>query len=200
MIAVIAEKPSVAKDIARVLGANKHRDGYKEGNEYMVTWAFGHLAALAPPEMYGISKIPIIPKDFKLVSRREKTVNGYQPDKDALKQLKVIKSVFEKCQSIVVATDSAREGELVFRNIYKLLECDKPFSRLWISSLTDKAITDGFARLKPGADYDSLYFSAEARAQADWLVGMNCSRALSMITGDNNQSLGRVQTPTLAMV
>ena len=200
MIAVIAEKPSVAKDIARVLGANQFKDGYREGNGYMVTWAFGHLAVLAPPEMYGISKIPIIPTHFKLVSRREKTVNGYQPDKDAMKQLKVIKSVFEKCQNIIVGTDSGREGELIFRNIYRLLECDKPFTRLWISSLTDKAITEGFARLKPGTDYNSLYYAAEARAHADWLVGMNCSRALSMVTGDNNQSLGRVQTPTLAMV
>ena len=200
MITVIAEKPSQAKDIARVLGATQFKNGYREGNGYWVTWAFGHLAVLAPPEMYGSSKLPIIPTNFKLVSRREKTVNGYQPDKDALKQLKVIKSVFEKCESIIVATDAAREGEAIFRNIYRLLECDKPFSRLWISSLTDKAITDGFARLKPGIDYDSLAFAAEARAQADWLVGMNCSRALSIITGDNNQSLGRVQTPTLAMV
>ena len=129
MIAILAEKPSVAKDIARVLGANQFKDGYKEGNGYMVTWAFGHLAVLAPPEMYGSSKIPIIPGVFKLVSRREKTVNGYQPDKAALKQLKVIKLVFEKCESIIVATDAAREGEATFRNIYRLLECDKPFSR-----------------------------------------------------------------------
>jgi len=200
MIAIIAEKPSVARDIARVLGVKDKKDGYMEGNGYLVTWAFGHLAALAPPEMYDIKKLPIIPVSFKLVSRREKTAKGYEPDKAALKQLKVIKSVFERCHSIVVATDAGREGEWIFRSIYKLLECNKPFSRLWISSLTDKAITAGFANLKRGADFDSLYEAAEARAHADWLVGMNGSRALAMIAGDNNHSLGRVQTPTLAMV
>jgi DNA topoisomerase-3 len=200
MTAILAEKPSVAKDVARVLGVNGKKDGYMEGNGYLVTWAFGHLAVLAPPETYGITKIPVIPHQFKPVARREKTANGYQPDSAALKQLKVIKSVFDKCDSIIVATDAAREGELIFRNIFKLLECEKPFSRLWISSLTDKAISDGFARLKPGADFDSLYFAAESRAYADWLVGINGSRALSMITGDKNHSPGRVQTPALAMV
>ena len=200
MIAIIAEKPSVARDIARVLGVKDKKDGYLEGNGYMVTWAFGHLAALAPPEMYDIKKLPVIPVSFKLVSRREKTAKGYEPDKAALKQLKDIKSVFERSQSIIVATDAGREGELIFRNIYRLLDCDKPFSRLWISSLTDKAITEGFANLKSGSDFDSLYFAAEARAHADWLVGMNGSRALSIIAGDNNHSIGRVQTPTLAIV
>jgi DNA topoisomerase-3 len=200
MIAIIAEKSSVAKDIARVLGVRKNMDGYMEGSGYLITWAFGHLAVLAPPESYGATKIPVIPDVFKLVSRREKTVNGYEPDKSALKQLKVIKSVFDRCDRIIVATDSAREGELIFRNIYKLLDCDKPFERLWISSLTDKAISEGLKNLKPGRDYDSLYLVAEARSCADWLVGLNASRALAAVTGDGNSSLGRVQTPTLAMV
>ena len=200
MKAVIAEKPSVAKDIARVLGASEKKEGYIEGNGYMVTWAFGHLSVLAPPEMYNIKKLPIIPANFKLVARREKTAKGYEADKAALKQLKIIKSVFDKSGSIIVATDAAREGEAIFRNIYRLLECDKPFSRLWISSLTDKAISEGFANLKPGSAYDSLYYAAEARAHADWLIGINSSRALAMASGDNNHSLGRVQTPTLAMV
>ena len=113
MIAIIAEKPSVARDIARVLGVNGKKDGYMEGNGYLITWAFGHLAALAPPEMYNIKKLPIIPVGFKLVSRREKTAKGYQPDSSALRQLKVIKSVFERSQSIIVATDAGREEEWI---------------------------------------------------------------------------------------
>jgi DNA topoisomerase-3 len=161
----------VAKDIARVLGIVENRDGYMEGNGYLITWAFGHLAVLAPPESYGITGIPVIPNTFKLVSRRERTANGYEPDKGALKQLKVIKSVFDRCDSIIVATDAGREGCLIFRNIYRLLDYDKPFERLWISSLTDKAITEGLKNLKPGNVYDSLYFAAEARSHADWLVG-----------------------------
>lgn len=200
MTAIIAEKPSVARDIARVLGVDGKQDGYIEGNGYMVTWSFGHLVTLAPPEAYGITGIPVFPDTFKLVSRREKTGNGNEPDPSALRQLKIIRSVFDKCRQIIVATDAGREGELIFRFIYRLLECDKPFSRLWISSLTDRAITEGFKNLKPGSDCDSLYLAAEARSQADWLVGINASRALSQVTGDMNSSLGRVQTPTLAMV
>jgi DNA topoisomerase-3 len=200
MITVIAEKPSVGKDIALVLGVNQKKDGYFEGNGYFVTWSFGHLSVLVPPEMYAITKIPIIPSAFKLVSRSEKTANGYEADISALKQLKVIKYLFERSDSIICATDASREGENIFRNIYNLLDCKKPFSRLWISSLTDKAIMEGFQNLKSGSEYDALFYAAEARSHADWLIGINASRSLSMITGDYNNSLGRVQTPTLAMV
>ena len=171
-----------------------------EGNGYVITWAFGHLVSLAPPEMYDKTTLPLIPSVFKLVSRREKTPHGYEPDREAIKQLKIIKSVFSRCSSIIVATDAGREGELIFRLIYRFLDCSKPFSRLWISSLTDRAIADGFRNLKPGSMYDNLYLAAEARSHIDWVIGINASRTLQALTGDDNNSLGRVQTPTLAMV
>lgn len=201
---IIAEKPSVARDIARIVGANSKQDGYLEGNGYLVTWAMGHLIALAMPEAYGYAAykaedLPIRPNPFQLIVRQVRREKDFVSDPSALKQLKVIRSCFDKADHIIVATDAGREGELIFRWIYARLGCRKPFDRLWISSLTDKAIRDGLSNLKPGSSYDNLYHSAKARAEADWLVGINASRALS-IARKGGYSLGRVQTPTLAMV
>ena len=201
---IIAEKPSVARDIARIVGATTKQDGYLEGCGYVVTWAMGHLIALAMPEAYGFSAykaedLPIRPNPFQLVVRQVRKDKEYVSDPAALKQLKVIRSCFDKADRIIVATDAGREGELIFRYIYQYLDCKKPFERLWISSLTDKAIREGLSNLKPGRHYDNLYHSAKARSEADWLVGINASRALS-IARKGGYSLGRVQTPTLAMV
>ena len=201
---IIAEKPSVARDIARIVGADSKQDGYMEGNGYLVTWAMGHLIALAMPETYGFSAykaedLPIRPNPFQLVVRQVRKDKDYISDPAALKQLKVIRSCFDKADRIIVATDAGREGELIFRYIYQHLGCRKPFDRLWISSLTDKAIREGLANLNTGSLYDNLYYSAKARSEADWLVGINASRALS-IARKGSYSLGRVQTPTLAMV
>lgn len=201
---IIAEKPSVARDIARIVGATSKQDGYLEGSDYVVTWAMGHLIALAMPEAYGFSAykaedLPIRPNPFQLVVRQVRKDKEYISDSAALKQLKVIRSCFDKADRIIVATDAGREGELIFRYIYSYLNCHKPFDRLWISSLTDKAIREGLSNLKPGNSYDNLYYSAKARSEADWLVGINASRALS-IARKGGYSLGRVQTPTLAMV
>ena len=201
---IIAEKPSVARDIARIVGATSKQDGYMEGCGYVVTWAMGHLIALAMPEAYGFSAykaedLPIRPNPFQLVVRQVRKDKEYVSDPAALKQLKVIRSCFDKADRIIVATDAGREGELIFRYIYSYLNCHKPFDRLWISSLTDKAICEGLSNLKPGNCYDNLYHSAKARSEADWLVGINASRALS-IARKGGYSLGRVQTPTLAMV
>ena len=201
---IIAEKPSVARDIARIVGARSKQDGYMEGCGYVVTWAMGHLIALAMPEAYGFSAykaedLPIRPNPFQLVVRQVHKDKEYISDPAALKQLKVIRSCFDKTDRIIVATDAGREGELIFRYIYQHLGCRKPFDRLWISSLTDKAIREGLSNLKPGDYYDNLYYSAKARSEADWLVGINASRALS-IARKGGYSLGRVQTPTLAMV
>ncbi|MDH6309462.1 DNA topoisomerase-3 [Dysgonomonas sp. PFB1-18] len=205
MIAIITEKPSVGQDIARVLNITKKKNGYIEGNGYMVTWAYGHLVSLAYPEDYGIKsfdaeKLPVLPDPFKLIPRKTKTKKGYQTDGTAKKQLETIAYVFSKCDSIIVATDAGREGELIFRFIYSYLNCKKPFSRLWISSLTDSAIKEGFENLRDGSAYDNLYLAADARSKADWLLGINASRALCIASGDGNNSLGRVQTPTLAMI
>ena len=201
---IIAEKPSVARDIARIVGASNKQDGYMGGNGYLVTWAMGHLIALAMPEAYGFSAykgedLPIRPNPFQLVVRQVRKDKEYHDDPTALKQLKVIHSCFGKADRIIVATDAGREGELIFRYIYSYLNCHKPFNRLWISSLTDKAIREGLSNLKPGSSYDNLYYSAKARSEADWLVGINASRALS-IARRGGYSLGRVQTPTLSMV
>ena len=201
---IIAEKPSVARDIARIVGANSKQKGYMEGNGYLVTWAMGHLIALAMPEAYGFSAykaedLPIRPNPFQLIVRQVRKDKEYVSDPAALKQLKVIRSCFDKADRIIVATDAGREGELIFRYIYQYLDCHKPFDRLWISSLTDKAIREGLSNLKPSSSYDNLYHSAKARSEADWLVGINASRALS-IARKGSYSLGRVQTSTLSMV
>ena len=205
MIALIAEKPSVAKDIARIIGATGRNDGYLSGNGYMVTWAFGHLIQLAMPEAYGVANfrkesLPILPTDFQLIPRQVKAEKGYKADPGVLKQLKVIKEVFDQCDKIIVATDAGREGELIFRYIFHYLNCRKPFVRLWISSLTDKAIREGLDNLQPGGRYDNLYLSAKSRSEADWLIGINATQALSVAAGQGVFSLGRVQTPTLVMI
>ena len=205
MIALIAEKPSVAKDIARIIGATQRNDGYLSGNGYMVTWAFGHLIQLAMPEAYGVANfrresLPILPSDFRLIPRQVKAEKGYKADPGVLKQLKVIKEVFDQCDRIIVATDAGREGELIFRYIFHYLNCRKPFVRLWISSLTDKAIREGMDNLQPGGRYDNLYLSAKSRSEADWLIGINATQALSVAAGQGVFSLGRVQTPTLVMI
>ena len=205
MIALIAEKPSVAKDIARIIGATQRNDGYLSGNGYMVTWAFGHLIQLAMPEAYGVANfrresLPIIPADFQLIPRQVKAEKGYKADPGVLKQLKVIKEVFDQCDRIIVATDAGREGELIFRYIFHYLSCHKPFVRLWISSLTDRAIREGMENLQPGERYDNLYLAAKSRSEADWLIGINATQALSVAAGQGVFSLGRVQTPTLMMI
>ena len=201
---IIAEKPSVARDIARIVGANGKQDGYLEGNGYLVTWAMGHLITLAMPEAYGFAAykaedLPIRPNPFRLIVRQVRKDKEYTAAPAALKQLKAIRGCFDSADRIIVATDAGREGELIFRYIYQHLNCHKPFERLWISSLTDKAIREGLSNLKPGSHYDNLYHSAKARSEADWLVGINASRALS-IARRGGYSLGRVQTPILAMV
>lgn len=202
---IIAEKPSVARDIAAIVGADNRKEGYLEGGGYAVTWAFGHLVGLAMPADYGITgfqaeNLPILPATFKLIPRQIKDGKEYKPDPGVLKQLKIIRELFDKCERIVVATDAGREGELIFRYLYAYLNGDKPFDRLWISSLTDQAIRNGLNNLRPGKQYDNLYLSAKARSQADWLVGINASQALSISAGSGVWSLGRVQTPTLAMI
>lgn len=205
MIAIIAEKPSVGQEIARVVGATEKKDGYITGNGYMVTWALGHLVSLALPGTYGYTRttaedLPMLPEPFRLVERQIRTDRGMVTDIAAGRQLKVIDGVFSECDSIIVATDAGREGELIFRWIYSHLGCTKPFKRLWFSSLTDEAIRKGMADLREGYEYDSLYAAADSRAKADWLVGMNASRALAAVSGSANNSIGRVQTPTLAMI
>jgi DNA topoisomerase-3 len=205
MKVIIAEKPSVARDIAAIVGATSRKDGYLEGNGYAVTWAFGHLIGLAMPEEYGIKgfqkeNLPILPEDFKLIPRHIKEGKEYKPDPGAMKQLTIIRELFDKCDCIIDCCDAGREGELIFRYVYNYLACKKPFDRLWISSLTDQSIRKGLENLRPGKEYDNLYFSAKARSQADWLVGINASQALSISAGSGVWSLGRVQTPTLAMV
>lgn len=205
MKAIIAEKPSVAREIATLLGATEKRDGYLAGNGYEVTWALGHLVGLAMPEDYGVSgfqreALPILPDPFILTIRKIKKDKTYVPDSGALKQLKTIEQVCGRCDSIIVATDAGREGELIFRYIYEYLKCRKPFERLWISSLTEKAIKQGFENLKAGSDFDGLFRAGQGRSRADWLVGINASQALSISAGRGVYSLGRVQTPTLALI
>ncbi len=196
-VAVLAEKPSVARDIARVLGATKQGQGYLHGNGYVVTWAIGHLVALAQPheiqpewKHWRRDLLPMLPRDWPLVVY-EKT----QP------QFEVVRKILNspKVARLVCATDAGREGELIFRYIYEAAGCRKPFSRLWISSLTPDAIRKGFGELKDGAAYDPLADAARGRSRADWLVGMNLSRAYTLAL-DDDLSVGRVQTPTLAML
>jgi DNA topoisomerase-3 len=196
-VAVVAEKPSVARDIARVLGAGGKGDGYLHGNGYVVTWAIGHLAALAQPheihpewKQWRRDLLPMLPREWPLVI--------YQKTKD---QFETVKRILTsgKVSRVVCATDAGREGELIFRYIYEAAGCAKPVQRLWISSLTPEAIRRGFEQLRPGSQYDPLADAARGRSRADWLVGMNLSRAYSLTYGED-LSVGRVQTPTLAML
>lgn len=205
MKTIIAEKPSVAKEIAHIVGADKREEGYMQGNGYFVTWAFGHLVQPAMPETYGMKgfhaeNLPVIPDPFVLVPRQVKTENGYKPDAGVLAQIKIIGKLFDSSERIIVATDAGREGELIFRYLYAYLGCRKPFDRLWISSLTDTAIREGLQNLRDGKEYDNLYHAAKARSEADWLVGINGTQALTIAAGRGTYSVGRVQTPTLGMV
>ena len=173
MIAIVTDRPNVGREIARVLGAGRKENGYMTGNGYMVTWALGHLVSLALPGTYGYTRttaedLPMIPEPFRLVPRQIRTDRGMVTDIAAGKQLKIIDEVFSKCDSIIVATDAGREGELIFRWIYSYLGYTKPFRRLWISSLTDEAIREGMANLREGSGYDSLYAATAVRRPTGW--------------------------------
>ena len=195
----------MAREIARIVGATKREEGYFEGGGYAVTWAFGHLVQLAMPDGYGIrgfvrDNLPVIPDTFRLVPRQVKTEKGYKPDSGVVTQIKTVARLFKESEQIIVATDAGREGELIFRYLYHYTGCTTPFVRLWISSLTDKAIREGLRNLEAGGKYDDLYLAAKARSESDWLVGINGTQALSIAAGHGTYSVGRVQTPTLAMV
>lgn len=194
---VIAEKPSVAISIAKVIGANKKKDGYYEGNGYRVSWCVGHLIQMANPDAYdekyakwNITDLPIVPKNYK-----------YEIAKSTRKQFNILKKLMndKEIDSVINACDAGREGESIFRLVYNEAKCKKKMKRLWISSMEDSAIKEGFDDLTDGKDYDNLFESAQARAIADWLVGMNISRLYSCLY-QQNYSVGRVQTPTLAMI
>ena len=194
---VIAEKPSVARSIAGVIGAKQKQDGYMEGNGYLVSWCIGHLVSLADAGAYNerfkkwsYDDLPILPQQWQYIIPAEKK-----------KQFEILRFLMERpdVESLVCATDAGREGELIFRFVYQMAGCKKPFKRLWISSMEDAAIREGFANLKPGADYDNLYQSALCRAQADWLVGINATRLFSILY-HKTLTVGRVQTPTLKML
>lgn len=201
MIVVLAEKPSVARDIAKCLNATHKHDGYIEGNGFVVTWAFGHLVELKEPEEYDISlkkwsieTLPIVPEEFQLRPKENES---------SQKQLNIINKLFKEANEIICATDAGREGELIFRYIQSWSETtNKPFKRLWISSLTTDAITNGFKNLKDGKMFDPLYKAAKCRSEADWIVGMNATRFFTVKHGGYNNlwSIGRVQTPVLAMI
>lgn len=194
---VIAEKPSVAMSLAAVLGANEKKDGYLEGGGYLVSWCIGHLLELAQPEAYGeqyarwrYADLPILPETWK-----------YEVPKDKKKQLALLCRLMKDkgVDSVVCATDAGREGELIFRLVYEHAGCKKPMERLWISSMEDAAIRDGFEHLRPGSDYDTLYDVAVCRAGADWLVGINATRLFSVLYGVT-LNVGRVMSPTLALL
>ena len=196
-IVVLAEKPSVGRDIARVIGCKTRGDGCLVGEEYIVTWAVGHLVTLAEPDemddkykKWTFSTLPILPDEIPL-----KVIHGTRS------QFSIVKKLIndKETDSLICATDAGREGELIFRYIYEKAGCKKPFRRLWISSMTDEAIREGFREIRPGQDYDGLYESARCRSKADWLVGMNASRAFTL-KYDTLLSVGRVQTPTLAIL
>ncbi len=193
---VLAEKPSVAQSIAKVLGANKRSDGYLEGNGYLVSWCVGHLVELAQPEAYDerygkwvYNDLPIFPTDWK-----------YEVSSATRKQFGILKKLMarEDVTSLVCATDAGREGELIFRLVYHQCRCKKPVERLWISSMEDSAIQEGFDNLRPGTEYDALYEAALCRERADWIVGINATRLFSTLYGQT-LNVGRVMTPTLAM-
>ena len=195
---VITEKPSVAQSIAMVIGAKERCDGYLKGNGYIVSWCVGHLVELATPEVYDealkrwtYNTLPIMPTDWKYVIK-----------KDTKAQFKVLKDLMKNgdITAIVCATDAGREGELIFRLVYEQARCSKPIKRLWISSMEESAIRDGFDHLRPGAEYDNLYASALCRQQADWLVGLNGTRLFTVLYRSKVLKVGRVQTPTLAML
>lgn len=194
---VLAEKPSVAKEIAKVLGARQGGDGFISGGQYIVTWALGHLVTLADPETYGaqykswnLESLPMLPSKMQLVVIKETS-----------KQFRIVQGLLKRADvsDIIIATDSGREGELVARWIMMKAGCNKPAKRLWISSQTAKAVKDGFNNLKPSREYDNLFLSAQSRAEADWLVGLNVTRALTC-KHNAQLSAGRVQTPTLALI
>ncbi|WP_027365964.1 DNA topoisomerase, partial [Desulfotruncus alcoholivorax] len=194
---IIAEKPSVARDLAAVLGNFQKKEGYLENNEYVVTWAIGHLVELAEPEDYDaqlkkwdLNTLPVIPERFKLKTS-PKTV----------KQFKVVKQLVNRSdiEKLICATDAGREGELIFRYIYRLTGCKKPFMRLWLSETTPAAVKKGFAALRPGSEFNRLAAAAEARSQADWLIGINATRSFT-VRHSTLLSIGRVQTPTLALI
>lgn len=194
---VIAEKPSVAMSLAAVLGANEKKDGYMEGGGYLVSWCVGHLLELAQPEAYGkryarwgYGDLPILPEEWK-----------YEVSKDKKKQLDLLCRLMKdkRVDSVVCATDAGREGELIFRLVYEHAGCKKPMERLWISSMEDAAIRDGFEHLRPGSDYDKLYDAAVCRAEADWLIGINATRLFSVLYGVT-LNVGRVMSPTLALL
>ena len=194
---VIAEKPSVAQSIAKVIGADKREDGYLEGNGYIVSWCVGHLVELASPESYDekyekwrYEDLPILPSEW-----------NYQIAEATRKQFGILKKLIERedVTGLVEATDAGREGELIFRLVYDQAKCKKPFERLWISSMEDQAISDGFSHLKNGREYDDLYRAALCRERADWIVGMNATRLFSTLYGQT-LNVGRVMTPTLAMI
>ena len=194
---VIAEKPSVAQDLARVLGASQRRDGYCEGMAYLVSWCYGHLAGLADAGTYDeryakwkLEDLPILPSPFRFL---------IAPDKQ--EQFEVLRTLMsrEDVTEVINACDAGREGELIFRTVYYLADCRKPMKRLWISSMEDSAIQEGFAHLTPGENYDALYQSALCRARADWLVGINASRFFSLIY-KTKLNVGRVMSPTLALL
>ena len=196
-VAVVAEKPSVARDIARVLGASKRGEGYLHGSGYVVTWAVGHLVALAQPHeirpewrSWRRDLLPMLPDSWPLIVG-DKTKDQFEVVRKILTSPRIA--------SVICATDAGREGELIFRYIYEAARSDKPVRRLWISSLTPEAIRDGFAKLRDGREYDPLGDAARGRSRADWLVGMNLSRAYTLACREEF-SVGRVQTPTLAML
>lgn len=195
---VIAEKPSVAQSIAAVLGATQRKDGYLEGNEYLVSWCVGHLVELAQPESYeeawkkwSYESLPIIPQEWQ-----------HEVKSDTKAQYQILKKLMhdDRVDAVVCATDAGREGELIFRLTYNMAGCRKPMKRLWISSMEESAIRDGFHNLRPGSDYDKLYHSALCRQEADWLVGINGTRLFTVLYGGKALKVGRVQTPTLAML
>lgn len=204
MIAIVTDKPNVGREIARVLGADRKENGYMSGNGYMVTWTYGNMLSLAMPKDTGTAWVerenfPLLPPPF-LTVRHVKTDTGWNPDINAVLQLKVIAGVFDACDTIVAATDASREGEMLFRYLYRFLGCRKPCLRLWISSLTDEAIAKGMENLRPCSLFDNLFLAADSRNKADWLLGVNSSYAVCMAVGFGNNSLGRVQTPVLAAI
>ncbi|RGV05851.1 DNA topoisomerase III [Phocaeicola vulgatus] len=204
MIAIVTDKPNVGREIARVLGADRKENGYMSGNGYMVTWTYGNMLSLAMPKDTGTvwverENFPLLPPPF-LTVRHVKTDTGWNPDINAVLQLKVIAGVFDACDTIVAATDASREGEMLFRYLYRFLGCRKPCLRLWISSLMDEAIAKGMENLRPCSLFDNLFLAADSRNKADWLLGVNSSYAVCKAIGFGNNSLGRVQTPVLAAI